>query len=258
MLHKITASIVTYNNQDVIGETLSSIFQHTKDVDFTLYVSDNNSTDATVRMVKEKFPSVIVIENEENRGFGWAHNQVIKQISDSDYHVIINPDIRLPSNVFYELASFMESNSEVVLATPKIINEDGSEQHLPKRLPKLKYLFGGRFERFGKPFSTWRDEYTRRYEAFDEPEEIQFCTGCFMFARTEALKKVGGFDERYFLYFEDVDLAREMAFLGKVVFVPQVEVIHLWERASAKKMKMFLIQIRSMLQFFMKWSKRKE
>ena len=78
-----------------------------------------------------------------------------------------------------------------------------------------------------------------------EPCEIDFCTGCFMFCRTEALKKVGGFDEEYFLYFEDADLTRKMQSVGKTMFVPSIRVIHGWQRENHKNAKAASTMIKS-------------
>ena len=89
---RVTASIVTYNNGDKAIEAVHSILSHTTGVSLQLYISDNASSDDTVDRIRAEFPQVIVQENGKNGGFGWGHNQIIKQV-DSDYHAIINPDI---------------------------------------------------------------------------------------------------------------------------------------------------------------------
>lgn len=149
-----------------------------------------------MEIVKDKYKDVKLLQMDKNSGFGYAHNQVLDMI-DSDYHVIVNPDIKFKDNVIKDLVEYLENNRDVVMVTPKILNEDGTEQYLPKLNPKIRYLFGGRFEKFGGVFSKWRSEYTMKDKTISEPTEIEFCTGCFMVIRTDVLKKLNGFDDRF-------------------------------------------------------------
>ena len=98
MKKKITGGIVTYNNGETIEKCVRSILEYTKDCDFQLYVYDNGSKDHTLQILKKNFPKLIIIEGDQNIGFGQGHNQIIKRVH-SDYHMIINPDIYLKTNV---------------------------------------------------------------------------------------------------------------------------------------------------------------
>lgn len=253
---KISACIVTHNSMDKIGRTVRSILDNTKGVDLTLYISDNASADNTADFIEKEFPQVKVIRNEINGGFGWAHNKVLGLI-DSEYHVIINPDIILNSDVITDLAVFLDKHPDVVMLTPKILNEDGSEQHLPKREPKLKYLIGGKLQKFGKVFKNLRAEYTMQNVEIKQPLDIDFCTGCFMFIRTDAFKQLNGFDDRFFMYLEDADLTRRAKQIGRVVFYPSMSVVHLWERASYKSFKFFMIHLQSIIKYYLKWFRKR-
>ena len=124
---KVSGCIVTYNEEDIIEECISSILQHTKNLNFTLYVSDNDSKDKTVEIIRNKFPEVVLIENKKNGGFGDGHNRVLDQL-DSEFHVVINPDIILKENTIEVLVDYLTLHNDVAMITPKIINEDGSEQ----------------------------------------------------------------------------------------------------------------------------------
>lgn len=219
-----------------------------------IYVVDNNSTDDTVKIIEEKFPQVTVFKNTDNKGFGHGHNCILEEL-DSEYHFIINPDIIFNDDITEKMANFLDENSDIVMVVPKFIFENGDEQFTPKLQPTLKYMLGGRFERFGNPFKRWRDEYTMRDKKIIEPIDVGFCSGCFIAVRTDIFKKIGGFDERYFLYNEDADLTRMAKKYGRTVYAPQFTVTHLWERAYMKKPKYFLIQIASMLKYFYKWRK---
>ncbi|MCM1523917.1 MAG: glycosyltransferase family 2 protein [Ruminococcus sp.] len=252
---KATGCIVTYNNADKIEAVIRSVLDHTKNIDFKLFVSDNMSSDGTAELVRRSFPAVTVIENGSNNGFGHGHNAVLDML-DSKYHFIINPDIILENNAVDSFIEYFEKNADVVMAVPKLLYENGNEQFTPKLTPTLKYMLGGRLERFGDPFKKWRDEYTLRGKNVSEPFECGFCSGCFICIRTEIFKKIGGFDERYFLYSEDADLTREAKAYGRTMYLPQISVTHLWERAYMKSGKYFLIQIGSMIKYFAKWRKR--
>lgn len=253
---KITATgcIVTYNNADKIEQVVGSILEHTADIDFKLIISDNMSSDDTVKIVKERFPNTVVVENNSNKGFGHGHNAVM-ELLDSDYHFIINPDIILKDSAPAGFIEFFESCPDAVMAVPKFLFEDGTEQFTPKLTPTVRYMIGGRLERFGGIFRRWRDEYTMRSDPAAEPVDVGFCSGCFICIRTDIFKKIGGFDERYFLYSEDADLTREAQKYGRTLYLPQISVIHLWERAYMKNRKYFLIQLSSMFKYFWKWRK---
>lgn len=251
-LIKVSACIVTYNNADKICRTIKSILAVTKGVDFQLYVSDNDSSDNTVELVKREFPQVIVLENKTNKGFGHGNNAVISKLN-SKYHFIINPDIFLKENAVLELVKFLENNSDIVMAVPKFVFENGEEQFTPKLQPTLRYMLGGRLSKYGLVFKKWRDEYTLKNVEIKKPIDIGFCSGCFIAVRTDVFKKIKGFDERYFLYSEDADITRMAQKYGRTVYNPSVSVIHLWERAYKKSGRHFRIQIASMFKYFWKW-----
>lgn len=247
----VSICIVTYNHKDKISKVLDHIFKYTKDIRFQVYVVDNQSQDGTAGFIKENYPQIQVIESGVNAGFGHAHNQVMDLI-DSKYHVVLNPDIILTSNVFADLKAYMDAHEDVVLSSPRILNPDGTEQYLPKLRPTFRYLVLGRLSKVIKPFEKVRAEYTMRNLALDKPTEIEFCTGCLMFLRTEIFRKIKGFDEQFFMYLEDADLTQRAAEYGKIMFLPDLNVIHEWERASSKNSKLFRIHVQSMIKYLKK------
>lgn len=246
----ITCGIVTYNSAEEINVALSSLVERIDEKD--IYVFDNASTDETVSIIKEKFPEVNLIESKSNLGFGAGHNQILKEIN-SNYHIIVNPDIEIKEDTINELEECLNKNEDVICATPLILNMDGTEQKLPKRYPKIKYFIGGRLENKFKFAKKLRSEYTRSDERLTELADIEFCSGCFMFVRTNALLKIGGFDERYFLHFEDADLTRMLQKKGRTVYYPKAIVIHKWKRDNVKNKKIAKIALQSMFKYFMKW-----
>ncbi|MGW8114216.1 glycosyltransferase family 2 protein [Caproicibacterium sp. NSD3] len=251
-MYRYSVGIVTYNSKNEIGRLLSQLTSFFSPEECQVVILDNCSTDGTAEWIEQHYPTVTVLRSKENKGFGHGHNQIIEKI-DSQYHAIVNPDISVREDSIPKLCEYLDNHPEAVMVTPQILNEDGSEQFLPKRRPKIRYLLGGRLERLGGPFPKWRAEYTMKNEKLTEPTPIDFCTGCFSVIRTDILKKLGGFDDDFFMYFEDADLTRRAQKYGEVLFCPFTSVTHLWERASSKSFHFLKIQISSMLLYFKKW-----
>lgn len=246
---KVSASIVTYNNIDSIKKCIKSLLENTAGVQFSLSVYDNNSTDGTLEYLKS-VDNINLVESKENNGFGAGHNAIL-QNAQSDYHAFINPDIIVNGDTLSVLAEYLDGHNDTALVTPKICNADGSEQFLPRRQPKIKYLLSGRL-----PFlKKIRNEYTMANENLDKPTSLEFCTGCFMMGRTKWLQEAGGFDNRYFMYMEDADLSRTMLRRGKIMLVPSTSATHLWNRESSHKLKYLFIHINSVLKYRKKWRK---
>lgn len=247
---RVTCSIVTYNNEKDIRHVLASLLQQV--TASGIYVVDNASSDRTVEIVRQEFPQVNVIVLPSNKGFGAGHNAALAKVN-SVFHIFVNPDIELCEGTIAELVSCMDAHPDIVCISPKVLNQDGSEQFLPKRYPTLRYMLIGHFENKFRKAAELRAEYTRKNEKFTSVTDIEFCSGCFMFARTEALKKAGGFDERYFMYMEDADLSRTLQRYGRTVFDPDACVIHRWKRESANNSHFSRLHMQSMLKYFQKW-----
>ncbi len=250
MDNMVTGSIVTFNNMSTIDKTLQTLFEYTKDIDFKLYVVDNNSTDGTPEYIKANFPQVEVLIQNKNIGFGAGHNVVIENIN-SEYHAVINPDIVFVENAIKGLVSYMENNEDIGLLSPRICFPDGREQILGKRNPHFKYILASRLR--NEKTSELLSEYAMLERGTDEPFDIENATGCFMLLRTSVLKQIGGFDERYFMYFEDADITREVNKISRAVYYPQVVVSHVWNRDSKRNFKLMAIHIHSMLKYYLKW-----
>ncbi len=245
----ITASIVTYNDTHKALNAIDSLKNNTKNSLLKILVFDNNSKSVDMRISSV---SDVFVKNEENLGFGAAHNLALNY-ELGKYHAIINPDITVDSDVLSFLADILDKNPDIAMITPKILNSDGTEQKLPKKNPSFKYLFLGRLSSICGFFKKIRDDYTKAYENFTEITDVDFCTGCFFLIRSEILREIGGFDERYFMYLEDADLTRQVKKFGRAVFCPTVSVIHKWERGSAKNLKLLLIHLSSFFKYRRKW-----
>ncbi len=247
----VSVCIVTYNSEEKIGNAVASIKQFTVGTDYKLFIFDNGSTDRTREAALAADSGIDFTETHENLGFGKANNLVIPKMH-SKYHAIVNPDIRLDSDVLTGICEYLDSNPDVVMATPRVLFPDGREQYLPKKRPTLLYLISRR-----TPFFKSKSvEYTMQDRQLDSPTEIDQCSGCFAVIRSDVFKALGGFDERFFMYMEDADLTLRAKNYGKVMFLPQFHVIHEWERSSSKSLKYLMIHISSMIKFLLKHRRR--
>ncbi len=246
----VTGCIVTYNNIATIDNAVGSLLKYTE-APFRLYVVDNGSTDGTVELIEKNYPEVILIKSGGNIGFGKGHNLIMDKL-DSDYHVIINPDIIIRDDVVSKLAAYLDENEDIGMLSPEIRFPDGRLQILGKRKPNPLFLAASRLRGDGEP-----SDILKKYAMLDcdlsKPTDIENATGCFMFIRTKLFKEIGGFDKHYFMYFEDSDLTRCVNQKNRTVYYPQATVYHEWGRESKKNFKLKLVQINSMLHFFAKW-----
>lgn len=248
----ISVSIVTYNNENEICGVLDSLFASSIIDNLEIYIVDNNSTDGTIPLIKEKYAQLNIIEMSSNLGYGGGHNVAINRVN-SKYHFIINPDIKFDSKLLENIVGFLENKNDVVLCIPNIHDVDNKLKYPPKKDPTIRFLLGRYLSKYGGVFRKWADEYECKNIHLDQPIEIEFCSGSFMATRTDVLKKVNGFDDHFFLYFEDADLSRRMREYGKVVCNPIYAVQHEGKRESHKSFKAFKLMLVSMIKYFNKW-----
>lgn len=248
----VSACVVTYNNENLIRNVLNSIISSKTKYNVQLFVVDNSSSDKTVKIIEEEFPEVILIKNKKNLGYGAAHNEAINE-SKAKYHLIINPDITFGENFIQEAIDYMETHPEVVMFNPDIRDIDGRRKYPVKATPRLHYILPRILKWNNKIFDKWRDEYTYRSKFIDIPFDIEVCSGSFMICKKKALDIVGGFDERYFLYYEDIDLSIMMRKLGKIQCNPNISVVHIGSRAAYHSKIARKYMIESMIKFYSKW-----
>lgn len=250
---KISYSIVTYNNEKIIADTVKSLSDTVPaGYDYTLYIIDNNSTDDTVSIVKEIGDEhVIVIELTDNKGFGHGHNAVLPVLT-SDYHFVVNPDITVESEgEIFKMIDYLEHHKEVGMIVPLITNKDGSIQHLNKKHPTVLDMFIRRIS--PNLFKSRQDRYVCMEKGYDTVYRVDYASGCFMVFRTSLFKQLNGFDEQFFMYLEDADITRRVNQISVANFFPDAKIIHEWERAGHKRIKYAWITVKSMRVYFKKW-----
>ncbi len=255
-IRSLNVSIVLYHNrEEQIKKAIESVLN--TDLNITLYLVDNSSTDS-LRELERIDKRIVYIFNNSNLGFGKAHNIALKKSIEKNipYHLVLNPDVYFEKGVLEELYDFMENNKDVGLVMPKVLYPDGNIQYLCKLLPTPLDLFGRRFLNFGpfKKIVEKRNEiYELRFTGYDKIMEVPYLSGCFMFIRTEVLKKVGLFDERFFMYLEDTDLSRRIHRVAKTVYYPYVYIYHEYGKGSYKSLKLLYYHIKSAIKYFNKY-----
>ena len=220
--------IVNYNVKEFLQNLLYSISKASSNTTMEIIIVDNASDDGSVELIREKFPSVQIISNEKNQGFGKANNQAL-QIAKGKHILLINPDTIVSEDTFDMLIDFFEKNPEAGLAGCKILNPDGSLQLACRR------SFPGPWTSFCKvtglsnlfPKSKIFARYNLTYLSEDETYEVDAISGSFMMMRKEVYDTVGGFDEEFFMYGEDLDLCYRIQKAGyKVFYFHNTQIIH--------------------------------
>lgn len=248
---KITASLVLYcNDPAMIGEAIRSVVE--SQVDTILSVVDNSP--APIASAWFAHPQVRYRHAGANLGFGAGHNLAFAAVAgQSDAHFIVNPDVTFAPDVLGTLADVFARAPDVAAVMPAIHDEEGRQQHLCKALPTPVHLIARRFI----PVASVRAAIDETYEFRRLPGEglidMPSLSGCFLGVRSATFARAGGFDERFFMYMEDVDLVRRLGDHGRTVYVPAARIVHGHARSSYRFGKLMFVHIGSALRYFGKW-----
>lgn len=201
----------------------------------------------------------IYVASPTNTGFGGGHNLALSYLRDAGYetryHLMVNPDIEFDPAVPSVLAKLLNERPDVGWVMPQVRSEDGSVQPLCKLLPTPIDLLGRRFlpAFLQRVFGLSQEDYELKGIADLPSEHVPFLSGCFIFARFDLLQKANGFDDRYFMYMEDVDLSRRFRQFGKLLYWPEVHVTHGHKRGSYHDLWLTLTHVRSAVLYFQRW-----
>jgi N-acetylglucosaminyl-diphospho-decaprenol L-rhamnosyltransferase len=231
---QLSVIVVNWNVRDLLRACLRSVLDDWPD-DVEVVVVDNASRDGSVEMVRREFPDVRLIANADNVGFGAANNQALAE-SEGRYVLFLNPDTEIRPGAIRRLLAFIDQRPQVACVGPKLLNPDGSTQPSRRSFPSVATAFvestvlqrrlGGlkavsRFYRGGQPE--------------DEPQRVDWLVGACLLMRRAALDEVGPFDERFFMYSEEMDLCYRLRRAGwEVWYVPEAQVVH-HEAASSSQ-----------------------
>ena len=246
----ITASLVLYKTPDDQLERVLRCVENSSVA--RVYVYDNSSSEAS-REVCRRFAKA-EYHPHENTGYGATHNLGIRaaRSAGSDWHLVLNPDIWFGDGVVERLEAFAAADPSIGQVMPRVVYPDGSLQYLCKLLPRPWDLFVRRF--MPKAMRERGDRrFCLRFTGYDRVMEVPYLSGCFMFFRMEALVAAGGFDERFFMYPEDIDLTRRVHRTFRTLYYPEVTVTHDHGGASYHSAKMLWVHIVNMCRYFNKW-----
>ena len=217
-----------------------------------IYLLDNSENKG--ERLKVKGERVRYMFMGANLGYGKAHNIAIRETAyeQTAFHLVMNSDIRVQAEDIDAMHDWMIANPQVGQLMPKVLNPDGSQQYLAKRLPAPLDVFGRRF----LPAFLMKHR-NKRYELRDldlnRPINAPYLSGCFMMLRTKAVVEAGLFDERFFMYPEDIDLTRRIHRNYLTLYYPAWTIVHDHAQASYKNKHMLRIHIQNMCRYFNKW-----
>ena len=247
---RVHASIVTYRTD---GDELRRCVCSLRASVGRITVVDNSPTDELRGLCSEL--AIDYVYTGRNLGYGAAHNLAMRQSLDSpgvDYHLVINSDVWFGPEVIPAIVEHMDAWPEIGQLIPRTVYPDGRLQHVVRLLPTPFDLIGRRF----LP-KAWTRRSQERFllEFLDHASEanVPYHQGSFMFLRTEALKRVGLFDERFFMYPEDIDLTRRVHREFRTVYWPEVTIVNAHSAASYKSARMLRIHMVNMVRYFCKW-----
>lgn len=248
----LTASIVLYREN--LNEVINTI-QCFLSVPLPkkLFLIDN--TKNSIYHGKLETKDVKYIANEKNIGFGAGHNKIINEIKHlSDYHLILNPDVIFKFDLISILINQINKYDDVAMIAPKVIFPNGKHQFSCRRYPSFMELILRRSNALRTYYKSVIE--TGEYRDLDISKSFfpEYITGCFHLYKTEDFVKFNGFDERYFLYMEDVDICKKIDNLGKKkLYYPNEEIIHVLKQGSSKSIKLFFYHLSSAIKYFLKW-----
>lgn len=253
----VTVSLIAVNQVEDLIRLMPTLIRAVGSVSAEILLVSNRSNDGTDEYMRKNYPSVDLVDNQRISGYGENHN-INLQRAAGKYFLIMNSDMTVSEGVIKKLRDYMDEHPDVGIVSPIVCNEDGSFQGLNKRYPTILDLFLRRFLP-GKirPLLQKRlDYYEMRDIGHDSEYEVPFLSGAFMFCRTDVLRKVGGFDPSFFLYFEDADLCRRVQETHKTMFFPVEGVVHFWARAAHKSWRYGWVFIQSAFKYFNRWGYR--
>lgn len=250
-MRRLRASIVTYNTDVAeLRRCIGSL--HAAGV--TQIGVIDNSPDATLRQTCGEL-AVSYHHSDRNLGYGAAHNIELRrslQTDGVDYHLVINSDVEFGPEVISKILAHMDADQSIGQLIPRTVYPDGSEQAVVRMLPTPADLLLRRFLPDGL-MRKRRGRYLLEFRDMTKEVNVPYHQGSFMFLRTEALRRVGLFDERFFMYPEDIDLTRRIHEEYQTVYWPGVTIVHAHRAASYKSAKMMWIHMVNMMRYFNKW-----
>lgn len=249
----VTVSIVLFKNDREKLRVAIDSFLNIKHGPVKLFLIDNSPSNELKDIWNDN--NIEYFHNPSNPGFGAAHNIAIEKAMKlgSEFHFIVNPDIHFFDDVITPMVDYMVKNKNVGMMMPQVLNEDHTVQSLPKLLPRPTDIFWRKLKIPKKAYNEFINNYELRFVPKGMIYNAPVLSGCFTLLNLNAISKIGMYDDRYFMYFEDWDLSRRMHQKFKTIYFPQVSVYHGYESGANKSIKLFKIFLKSAFHYFNKW-----
>lgn len=217
----VSIIIINYKTSDLLVGCLKSLLKYCQELNFETIVIDNNSKDSSLETIKINFPQVKLIRNKKNAGFAWANNQGAK-IAQGKILFFLNPDTLIKENIFQKISKIFKQDPEVGIVAPRLVLPNGQSQ---------LYAYGRKQTLSDLIFSKFRTPLDTKSRIL----YVDWVSGAALAIRPSIFKKIGGFDEKFFMYFEDRDLCHRTKELGyKVVVLADIKVVHFGGRSLEK------------------------
>jgi GT2 family glycosyltransferase len=251
---KLSILVVAWNVRKQLTDCLRSIERHPPTAAFEVIVVDNASADGTAAAVRRDFPWVTVLANEHNRGFAAANNRGLAR-ARGEYLLLLNPDTLVHPGGLDVLCEFLDRNGDVAICGPRLLNEDGTVQPSVRGLPSFRAVLH-RHTIFRHVFLFRRQHraWLRSGFPYDRQADADQLMGAALMIRRAALNQVGLLDERFFLYYEEVDLCLRLKQAGwRAVFVPDATITHRGGQSSRQvPVAARIMMLESLLGYFRK------
>ncbi len=249
----LSVVIVNWNTKDLLRECLKSILETKADLNIEIYVVDNASSDSSAEMVEKEFPHVGLIRNQVNLGFGKANNQAISKSSGRNI-LLLNPDSVVKPQALRSMVDFLDSQKDIGALGARLINSDGSLQYSIRRFPTILTPFTEnlRINRLF-PIRSYYDRYRLKNWDHSGVREVDQPMGAAFLVKKQVLETLGGFDEIFHMFFEDVDLCWRIKQNGwKIVYYPDAVIVHYGGRSVRKRDNISEEFYQSLLKYFHK------
>lgn len=246
----ITVSIVTYKTD--LNELSKCLHSLKSALVSKIYIVDN-AREKRIENFCSQYTNVVYMSSA-NVGYGAGHNQALRQAlnTNAKYHLVLNSDVYFQPNVLDYLVEYMNTHTDVAQVQPNVVYPNGEVQYTCRLLPTPANLI---FRRFLPQSMVKKMNYRYMLKFSDHKKEmnVPYHQGSFMFFRLECFNKVGLFDERFFMYPEDIDITRRMHKYYRTMYLPHLTIVHAHRAASYKNKKMLKIHMLNMIKYFNKW-----
>ncbi|MDD5342653.1 MAG: glycosyltransferase family 2 protein [Patescibacteria group bacterium] len=223
----VSIVIVSWRVKRLLRQCLASIYHETKSINFEVFVVDNASSDGTEEMVKGEFPEVKLIVNKENLGFAKANNQALS-LARGDFLLVLNPDTEIINNAVEKTVKFMRQTSTAGVTGCRLLNPDKTSQPSVRGFPTLSAisLLMLKLHRVLTNLPTFKKYFGKSID-YNKTQEVDQVMGAFFMIRRELVRKIGIFDEKFFIWFEEVDYCYRAKLAGwRVYYFAGAEIIH--------------------------------